>query len=340
MPPPSSRTPTWKPPHPLPNLSYADGGNGTVAVSGTIEARTRRRSHRVRRPRRAGPNRYGRPPTAQHRQRHPGRRRELVAARTGGLSMSRACPRTCSRPSAGRPGRHRRQRVRQRSDVALTAGRSRHPVTAKTTFWTSPTLEACSDDRAHETARGRPVAVAAPVSHALTAPRTPSLHRAGCPASFPRLPTNHLSCHRGAFHEPIRRPGRCRLGRGTSRRPERRPGRGRRGHHRLRQGPHPRSRQAALEAGPAGSGAPRLRGKQGFEQLLSSRGIGTDDTIVLYGGNNNWFAPTRTGTSRCTATKPSSCSTAAARGGSSTPASLSTTPSSVPRRRTPPVIPT
>jgi thiosulfate/3-mercaptopyruvate sulfurtransferase len=27
-----------------------------------------------------------------------------------------------------------------------------------------------------------------------------------------------------------------------------------------------------------------------FEQLLSSRGIGNDDTVVLYGGNNNWFA--------------------------------------------------
>jgi thiosulfate/3-mercaptopyruvate sulfurtransferase len=30
--------------------------------------------------------------------------------------------------------------------------------------------------------------------------------------------------------------------------------------------------------------------KQQFEQLLSSRGIGTDDTVILYGGNNNWFA--------------------------------------------------
>ena len=30
--------------------------------------------------------------------------------------------------------------------------------------------------------------------------------------------------------------------------------------------------------------------KAGFEQLLSSRGIGNDDTVVLYGGNNNWFA--------------------------------------------------
>ena len=30
--------------------------------------------------------------------------------------------------------------------------------------------------------------------------------------------------------------------------------------------------------------------KQQFEALLSSRGIGNDDTIVLYGGNNNWFA--------------------------------------------------
>ncbi|MFC5285776.1 sulfurtransferase [Actinokineospora guangxiensis] len=28
----------------------------------------------------------------------------------------------------------------------------------------------------------------------------------------------------------------------------------------------------------------------GFEKLLSARGIGNDDTVVLYGGNNNWFA--------------------------------------------------
>jgi thiosulfate/3-mercaptopyruvate sulfurtransferase len=27
-----------------------------------------------------------------------------------------------------------------------------------------------------------------------------------------------------------------------------------------------------------------------FEQLLCERGIGNDDTVVLYGGNNNWFA--------------------------------------------------
>jgi thiosulfate/3-mercaptopyruvate sulfurtransferase len=30
--------------------------------------------------------------------------------------------------------------------------------------------------------------------------------------------------------------------------------------------------------------------KAGFETLLSERGIGNDDTVVLYGGNNNWFA--------------------------------------------------
>ena len=30
--------------------------------------------------------------------------------------------------------------------------------------------------------------------------------------------------------------------------------------------------------------------KSAFESLLSSRGIGNDDTVVLYGGNNNWFA--------------------------------------------------
>jgi thiosulfate/3-mercaptopyruvate sulfurtransferase len=30
--------------------------------------------------------------------------------------------------------------------------------------------------------------------------------------------------------------------------------------------------------------------KEKFEVLLSSKGISNDDTVVLYGGNNNWFA--------------------------------------------------
>ncbi|MEV0273137.1 sulfurtransferase [Hamadaea sp. NPDC050747] len=30
--------------------------------------------------------------------------------------------------------------------------------------------------------------------------------------------------------------------------------------------------------------------KQQFEALLSARGIANDDTVILYGGNNNWFA--------------------------------------------------
>src|SRR3954464_10090320 len=30
--------------------------------------------------------------------------------------------------------------------------------------------------------------------------------------------------------------------------------------------------------------------KAEFEALLSSRGVSNDDTIVLYGGNKNWFA--------------------------------------------------
>jgi thiosulfate/3-mercaptopyruvate sulfurtransferase len=30
--------------------------------------------------------------------------------------------------------------------------------------------------------------------------------------------------------------------------------------------------------------------RAGFEDLLSERGISNDDTVVLYGGNNNWFA--------------------------------------------------
>ena len=30
--------------------------------------------------------------------------------------------------------------------------------------------------------------------------------------------------------------------------------------------------------------------KVGFEALLSEKGIANDDTVILYGGNNNWFA--------------------------------------------------
>jgi thiosulfate/3-mercaptopyruvate sulfurtransferase len=30
--------------------------------------------------------------------------------------------------------------------------------------------------------------------------------------------------------------------------------------------------------------------RQQFEALLSAKGIGDDDTVILYGGNNNWFA--------------------------------------------------
>lgn len=30
--------------------------------------------------------------------------------------------------------------------------------------------------------------------------------------------------------------------------------------------------------------------RAGFENLMSSKGIGNDDLVILYGGNNNWFA--------------------------------------------------
>ncbi len=30
--------------------------------------------------------------------------------------------------------------------------------------------------------------------------------------------------------------------------------------------------------------------RSGFEKLLSAKGISNDDTVILYGGNNNWFA--------------------------------------------------
>src|SRR5882672_10414627 len=30
--------------------------------------------------------------------------------------------------------------------------------------------------------------------------------------------------------------------------------------------------------------------KEQFEKLLSDRGVSNEDTVILYGGNNNWFA--------------------------------------------------
>jgi thiosulfate/3-mercaptopyruvate sulfurtransferase len=30
--------------------------------------------------------------------------------------------------------------------------------------------------------------------------------------------------------------------------------------------------------------------REGFEKLLSAKGISNEDTVILYGGNNNWFA--------------------------------------------------
>jgi len=56
-------------------------------------------------------------------------------------------------------------------------------------------------------------------------------------------------------------------------------------------------------------------GKEDFEKLLSGQGIGNDDTVVLYGGNNNWFAAYAYWSPSCTATTRSSCSTVAARSG-------------------------
>ena len=48
--------------------------------------------------------------------------------------------------------------------------------------------------------------------------------------------------------------------------------------------------QAGLEEGSAGSVRRDFINKEQFEKLLSERGISNDDTVVLYGGNNNWFA--------------------------------------------------
>src|SRR4028119_1677119 len=96
--------------------------------------------------------------------------------------------------------------------------------------------------------------------------------------------------------------------------------------------------------------------REQFEQLLSAKGIANEDTVVLYGGNNNWFAAYAywylklyghdqvklldggrkkwEPDSRPPPPAPS-CATAAARRGSSTAARSRPTPSSAPPRSTP-----
>ena len=59
--------------------------------------------------------------------------------------------------------------------------------------------------------------------------------------------------------------------------------------------------------------------QEGFEKLLSAKGIANDDTVVSStAATTTGSRPTPTGTSSCTATRTSSSSTAAARSGSST----------------------
>ena len=96
----------------------------------------------------------------------------------------------------------------------------------------------------------------------------------------------------GWSDEPTGRgAGLHRLGRRARRRPGLPPGRGRRGHRRLRGRSHPQRDRLALEGRPARGPAarvPRPGGPDGAAAPVS--GVGPDTTVVLYGGNNNWFA--------------------------------------------------
>ena len=59
--------------------------------------------------------------------------------------------------------------------------------------------------------------------------------------------------------------------------------------------------------------------QQQFSKLLSDKGIANDDTVILYGGNNNWFAAYAYWYFQAVRARgTSSCSTAGARSGSST----------------------
>ena len=147
----------------------------------------------------------------------------------------------------------------------------------------------------------------------------------GLPAHPPRPATPTVTTSRRSPHEPLRRPGRRRLGRGPPRRPEDRPRRGRRGHH------APTTR--ATSAAPSGStGRPTCRTRsaatsstrRSSRRCCPPRASATTTPSCSTAATTTGSPPTPTGTSSCTATTTSSCSTAAARSGSSTPASSST----------------
>ncbi len=63
-----------------------------------------------------------------------------------------------------------------------------------------------------------------------------------------------------------------------------------RGHDRLREGPYPRrlgwnwTTDLHTEVGRD------YKDQDGFAALLADAGVGAETTVVLYGGNNNWFA--------------------------------------------------
>src|SRR5262249_56926912 len=66
--------------------------------------------------------------------------------------------------------------------------------------------------------------------------------------------------------------------------------RGRRGHQRLRLRPHPRRRRLQLAPDLQDQVSRDIIGKEAFEQLVGGAGISPQDTVILYGDHNNWFA--------------------------------------------------
>ena len=74
---------------------------------------------------------------------------------------------------------------------------------------------------------------------------------------------------------------------------------------------------------------------QQFSKLLSDKGIANDDTVVLYGGNNNWFAAYAYWYFKLYGHEDVKLSTEGARSGNSTAVRCRATPSTV----RPPAIP-
>ena len=226
-------------------------------------AASRRRAHRAAarrraaRIRRAAPaRRPGRPPTNSLIRRVL----PIPASPPTITAVGRPPRRAPTRPAAGRalrPADHERAGHASAHDSLFAACRP------------GPESATRLPTRPHRARIGRSSDVAARPSH---------------------VPSRRTGSDEGATLSSAGHAGDHRMAGRASRRSEPADRRGRRGHRGLPPGPRAQRGGGQLDHRPAGSDPPRLRLAEAFAALQDRLGITNSTTVVLYGGNNNWFA--------------------------------------------------